>query len=260
MAKAKRIRWDCPNGLHAGVLGSTRPPADATVRFCLLCSEESGRLVPRVAPALERKRTVRRERQSSKAQREREAAAAAREAARHVTVTTRGGELVQLDAVALLEEAWRTEELRAACVEAATTFPRVVGRARRPPVPELVVRVGRPDTGRAGSHGHADEPRARSDRSLAVRARDGLSGHAKGHGYEIVLTVAPTCGEEWLRAIVVHEAAHCAAPLGERHGRRWRTAYLRAVRELYGSAPANEGAAWQLDEAVAQMIYEGSAG
>ncbi len=58
MAKAKRVRWECPNGLHPAVLGSTRPPMDATVRVCLSCSASEARLVKRVAPALERQRAA----------------------------------------------------------------------------------------------------------------------------------------------------------------------------------------------------------
>lgn len=61
MAKARRVRWECPNGLHPAVLGSTRPPLDATVRVCLDCSKGSTRLVQRVAPALERQRAVKQE-------------------------------------------------------------------------------------------------------------------------------------------------------------------------------------------------------
>lgn len=53
-----RVRWECPNG-HPALLGSTRPPLDATVRFCLLCSVGSSRLVKRTAPALERERAAR---------------------------------------------------------------------------------------------------------------------------------------------------------------------------------------------------------
>lgn len=53
-----RVRWECPNGKHPGALASTRPPKDSLVRYCLPCSQETGRLVERVAPALERKRAA----------------------------------------------------------------------------------------------------------------------------------------------------------------------------------------------------------
>lgn len=56
MATTKRIRWECPSGKHPGVLGPQKPRRDAVVRFCLPCSEATGRLIERIAPALERKR------------------------------------------------------------------------------------------------------------------------------------------------------------------------------------------------------------
>ena len=72
-----------------------------------------------------------------------------------------------------------------------------------------------------------------------------------------MLTVGPGLGHEWLRAIVVHEAAHAAlAALAESHGPRWRSTYVRALRELYGVTVRNAGAAWRLDEAAAAAILE----
>lgn len=66
--RTKRVRWECPNGEHAGVLGSTRPPKDSIVRYCLPCSEATGRLVERVAPALERKRAAKTAARKTRAQ------------------------------------------------------------------------------------------------------------------------------------------------------------------------------------------------
>jgi hypothetical protein len=74
--KTKRVRWECPNGEHPGVLGSTRPPKDSIVRYCLPCSEASGRLVERVAPALERKRAAKTAARKTKAQKQQEREAA----------------------------------------------------------------------------------------------------------------------------------------------------------------------------------------
>jgi hypothetical protein len=56
-----RVRWACPNGC-AGVIGPSRPRRDDCCRYCLACSAEKGRLVLRVAPALEAARTARVER------------------------------------------------------------------------------------------------------------------------------------------------------------------------------------------------------
>jgi hypothetical protein len=74
-AKPKRIRWNCPTGTHPGILGPTRPPKNSVVRYCLPCSETTGRLVERVAPALETKRATNAERQKAKAATSRQRAA-----------------------------------------------------------------------------------------------------------------------------------------------------------------------------------------
>lgn len=125
MAKSRRIRWECPNGLHASVLGSTRPPLDATVRFCWSCSQESGRLVKRVAPALEAKRAAGAQRSAAKAkaktERERQAAIAAVSAP-----VTDDDEPVRVDR--LLREAWALKTRR-------TEAPNLV-------MPDLTVRRG----------------------------------------------------------------------------------------------------------------------
>lgn len=56
MAAAKRTRWECPTGEHPAVLGPTKPRRDNIVRYCLPCSQATGKLVERVAPVVERRR------------------------------------------------------------------------------------------------------------------------------------------------------------------------------------------------------------
>lgn len=58
MAKPKMVRWVCPN-CDQGKLAPSRPRRDDVRRYCLACSEETGRLVERAAPALDRKRQQR---------------------------------------------------------------------------------------------------------------------------------------------------------------------------------------------------------
>jgi hypothetical protein len=55
VSRARRVRWACPNGC-AAVLGPTKPRRDDVSRYCLPCSQREGKLVPRVAPALEAER------------------------------------------------------------------------------------------------------------------------------------------------------------------------------------------------------------
>lgn len=77
MTAAKRVRWACPTGTHPGVLASTRPRRDDLVRYCLQCSIATGRLVERVAPALERRRAAAAERAAGTAKAKRAARSAA---------------------------------------------------------------------------------------------------------------------------------------------------------------------------------------
>jgi hypothetical protein len=54
----KQARWKCPQ-CDEGVLAPTRPRKDDVRRYCLPCSSAKGRLVERIAPALEAKREQR---------------------------------------------------------------------------------------------------------------------------------------------------------------------------------------------------------
>ena len=62
----KQTRWKCPSCDH-GLLAPQRPRRDDIRRYCLPCSSKAGKLVERVAPALDSQRDKR-----SAAQRERE--------------------------------------------------------------------------------------------------------------------------------------------------------------------------------------------
>ena len=57
MSAPKRVRWACPNGCPA-VLAPSRLRRDDVARYCLPCSAKRGRLVLRLAPALEAKRAA----------------------------------------------------------------------------------------------------------------------------------------------------------------------------------------------------------
>ena len=94
--KTKRTRWVCPV-CDDGKLGLTRPRKDNIIRYCLPCSEESGKLVERVTPSLDKKRGT----QADKAKAKRDAKAK-REAKRqkkktHLTLWDEGGRIVELD-------------------------------------------------------------------------------------------------------------------------------------------------------------------
>lgn len=111
MTTVKRIRWNCPNDRHPGVLGPSRPPKDSIVRYCLACSQESGRLAERIAPALERKRAaaVATSATKAKAKRAREATARERKkAAETERYTVEGVDLREEMKKLMKLRAWRT--------------------------------------------------------------------------------------------------------------------------------------------------------
>lgn len=70
-------RWVCPNGC-AGVNAPDKPRTDDVRRYCLPCSEKTGRLVRRTCPALDRKREAGKTRSAEKAKAKRVKAKAAR--------------------------------------------------------------------------------------------------------------------------------------------------------------------------------------
>ncbi len=61
---SKQARWKCPN-CGDGILAPQRPRLDDIRRYCLPCSSKSGKLVERIAPALEAQRTRRKEQRTS---------------------------------------------------------------------------------------------------------------------------------------------------------------------------------------------------
>ena len=109
MTNQKRIRWNCPNG-HPGVLGPSRPPKDSIVRYCLTCSAKTGRLVERVAPALEAKRAAAAATSATKAKakRARETAVRERKKAAEIARYTVEGVDLRNEMVCLLRlKAWK---------------------------------------------------------------------------------------------------------------------------------------------------------
>jgi hypothetical protein len=63
-------RWNCPR-CGAGINAPERMRRDDVRRYCLDCSRSTGRLVERVAPALERRRAASKQKQSERAAAER---------------------------------------------------------------------------------------------------------------------------------------------------------------------------------------------
>lgn len=193
--KPKRVRWDCPNGEHAGVLGPARPRRDAVVRYCLPCSERLGVLVERVAPALETQRQAAADRARDKARKARERAATRK--AREKQAET---ERYTVDGVDLREEVARLARLR--------TFGGSKGHlARR--VPELTV----------------------TRRKQSTRTQRGSALYGE---HRIRVALWPGIPLADVRETLVHELAHLHVGPGEGHGDLFKDTMRRAWREAYG--------------------------
>lgn len=200
MAATKRTRWECPTGSHPGKLGPSKPRRDDIVRYCLPCSEATGRLVERIAPALERKRQAVKDRAVARRRAEHERAAVERqrraeaEAARYTFA-----------GVDLRDEVARLRRLRA--------FGGAGGRlARRPPTFHV--------------------------RHAKTEPRSTLAG-AWPSTWRFQVTIYPGVDLADLRESLVHELAHLYVG-GDRsdrnrwHGDRWRRTMRAAFREAYG--------------------------
>jgi hypothetical protein len=172
MSAPRRVRWECPSGTHPAVLGPTRPPKDATVRFCLPCSAIETRLVQRVAPALDRERAAKAakavERTQAKRDRERE-----RQRERYVVSTSDGVTLNLRDEMDSMLK--RSPELRDCWRQCAPSM-----RWR----PEFVVR--------RGEKAH-------------------VSGRAWTSG-RMVLTVGAGADSHEVLEVLLHELCHIAQP------------------------------------------------
>jgi len=60
-------RWKCPQDIHPGVLAPSKPRKNDIRRYCIPCSQKSGRLTERIAPAVAKARAVAAERAVKKA-------------------------------------------------------------------------------------------------------------------------------------------------------------------------------------------------
>lgn len=210
---AKRVKWECPNGKHPAMLGSTRPPMDASVRYCLPCSMMGDRLVQRVAPALERKRKQ----------------AAARTVAKRQTAVQRGR-----------EEARRRRYVEVIEPDGSTGELDVLGTLRKmqrlAPVREVM------------AYGWMEHEiveftlRRRRDRAVTGRAWPGI---------EIVVSVGIEQPRERVEELILHELVHYVLPVKTNHGREFRTALMRAAKAWWPDVtPKWDGHVYRMDAAI----------
>lgn len=75
MGTSKNVRWKCET-CGSGVLAPSRPRRNDARRYCLPCTETTGRLVERISPALERKRAMAKEVRQQRSRKQRDLRAA----------------------------------------------------------------------------------------------------------------------------------------------------------------------------------------
>lgn len=100
---ADRI-WKCSNPNHKGIRAPGRMRADDIRRYCWPCSQETGYLVQRYAPALERKRKDAKARRQERESQARQRAREAREAREIVAGVDIGKEIQRLMALPALRD------------------------------------------------------------------------------------------------------------------------------------------------------------
>jgi hypothetical protein len=184
------------------VLASTRPPKDSVVRYCLTCSAKTGRLVERIAPALERKRAAATVTAATKAKAKRARVATARQKAKEAET-----DLYTVEGVDLRDEFKRLLKLRA--------FGGSKGRLVRNPPTFDVRRRSQVPTSRLGIMMHGSH-------RIILQKYPGL-------------TLADAC------ETLVHELTHAFLPSHVDHGPLFKTTMTAAFKEAYKVLPLGVG-------------------
>lgn len=200
----KQARWKCPI-CDDGLLAPQRPRLDDVRRYCLPCSSKQGKLVERIAPAIEAQRTRRIESRKEKAKNERKRERARIErkqnspreiARRKYTEQGEYGMNIKRETARL----WKMLNKIPQTLEGATRTKSVVTRHKAPTV-KLMKRGWRIDD---------------SDRLW-------VSSRAAGIAYGTHISIAPNVTWETL----AHEIIHCAGYYGHDrafyHALKWLT-------------------------------------
>lgn len=225
-------RWKCPR-CNAGVLAPSRPRKLDVRRYCLPCSEATGKLVERTCPALERQRAAKAERRAAQQKGKRKSAAKQRQAAQEAAAA-RKRPLVMWEAVA-----------RHLCHLAAWegAFWRRHHNGRR----------------------RFDPPAFRmSYTRRSWRDPDGHHGTGFGGRWEVALriTAADDGAVENLN-LAVHELAHSAhfranggkVPKDQIHGPAFHDLYAAAIEEISGARPdMSAGTKWEIYQSGRRIL------
>lgn len=216
-------RWICPL-CSAGKLAPSKPRKDDVRRFCLPCSEKTGRLVERTCPALDAQRA---KRKASKAEQDkRKRAAASRKKAEAKARQEARLHFGGFDLRVELKRIWNNKEAR--------KMRRDTGVDHRPP-PPLVIN--------------------------SARQRRGVTGFAY-HRHEIRISIPKDWTDAGqVLSTLSHEVAHRCLPNGEGHSNRFFALEARLAREVYSAdvppmPPARAYAYWQRSVLIGEKINE----
>lgn len=219
-----RVRWECPAGIHPGVLGSTRPRLKSTVRYCLPCSEAAGELVERVAPALERQRAAKTAVARKREERNTEQARATKRAQNFLEVRELDGTRGEVDIRKTLERMIRLPVLRD-LAERHCPYARL--RA-----PEVTLR-------RSTEKGYN-------------------TGHAPYWSWGFVVTASADADRESFEELLLHELLHLLTP-GAHHNNRYRSLLAMAAREYWPGIKVradDADTAYGLDRFIVKTVKE----
>ncbi len=230
--------WVCPS-CGGGLLAPGRPRRDDVRRYCLPCSEATGRLVARTCPAADRERAARAERGREAALRSTERARSERTASRQVQVIDGSLDRSMLDVWETAERMLGLPSLRA-----------LQGRRRWTVVP--------PGGKRRNSVYQV---------SIVLRRSSMLGARGKATYWSNTMTLTVgRCVREELEELIVHELTHLivGAKCGsskrfEHHGEHFRVALLQAAFDYWPAIRAevrNEGKVYAMDRRIWRAARE----
>lgn len=201
MTQPKQRLWKCPNEEHSGVRAPGRMRADDVRRFCLPCSEATGRLAPRTCPSLDRERSAKKEQASSK--RKQKTASKQRTKQRRAAAAS---DPQRIEVARLKKETFADIDVRAAAlaVWALPSAREAVRELDRTPL-DLTIR-----TRRKGSY---------------------WTGRAWCSPSRVVLTLPRNITRGGVAVAICHELAHVLADDWVAHGTPWQDLYMTLLRE-----------------------------
>lgn len=215
MPNTKNRRWLCPERKHPGVLAPGRLRKDDIRRFCLPCSQKTGRLVERLCPALDKTRKEREAKKRQKAQRKRASVAKAkktreRNAKAKQRVTIAG---VEIDLLEQAERFWKLPAMKEARERYAAEEASPIGKPYVP-FPEISLRS--------------------STRLTKADAARGRAWSCVGYRGRVSLTLGPDRNGLAALETLLHELVHCSVGNHHNHDKVFRRCLVQAAEQAFG--------------------------